>query len=225
METNSAIARSHGRATGRAEKTHREKGKYMNRTNKSILIDHKDKKLPSLQSHVSSGAERQAPFLPEGAAWPGAHQEQVTRNQAPIGRINRRIYWSVFLGSLLLLIGMVNMIAQGALAISFENTIPLSITGTTITLEHFAVTTGFSGGVPVLITRTDLLANNFTLSQKLNVPLVGMVTLHLHADHADIRGLITRSVAGTQPVTQIADPYESIESATFQSASVWITKD
>lgn len=197
----------------------------MNRIIKSVLLYHKSKKSQPQQSHFNVGDVVQVPFIPGGAPLQGAYQEQGVGNQPPIGRINRRVYWSVFLGTLLLLAGMVNMIAQGVLAISFESTIPLSITGTTMTLEHFAITTGFSGGVPVLITRTDLLANDFTLSQKLNIPMIGMVTLHAHADHADIRGFTTRAIAGTQHVAQIAYPYESIESAILHHASVWITKD
>lgn len=110
-----------------------------------------------------------------------------------LGRTNRRIFWSVFLASFLVLATMTAMVAQGTVAVATSLPTPFTLTGTTFELSNVSIIPGLSRAnnhIPVAVVRADVTIQNPVLSKQFSVPFIGTVTIFLKASSATLKGLV-----------------------------------
>jgi hypothetical protein len=112
-------------------------------------------------------------------------QVQTSNEQTPmIGKVNRSIFWSVMLVSLLFLGGMGILISRGAIAMAATIPIPFTVQASTINATNFKLYPGVSKAdntTPVGVNQLDGTLSNLQISKTIGLPVVGNVTISLKA--------------------------------------------
>jgi hypothetical protein len=139
-----------------------------------------------------------------------------------IGQTSPKIYWSVFLTSLLVLLFMAYGIVHGRIALAATVPVPLQVTASSLQFSNVSLSTAIEkNNTPIFVTRSDLTATNLVQTLDTQVPLVGKVRLHLRVDKAVIHGLVAR-IPNTTGQRTLSFPNLQIDSALF-SGNVSLT--
>ncbi len=155
-------------------------------------------------------------FTDESLNNPGFHAEvQKQPEQEPvIGVVNRSIFWTVVLVSLLLLGGMTALISRGAIAMAAAIPVPVTVRASSIKTTSFRLYPGISqadGRSPVAVNQLDGTLANLVITKTVSLPVIGNVTVTLKAGQ-------NTPVSTTGLTTDLAAL--SSESATFGGQSV-----
>lgn len=141
-----------------------------------------------------------------------------------IGRTSSKIYWSVFLTSLLVLFFMAYAIVHGRIALGAAVPIPLQVTASSLQFSNVSLSTATENGTPTFITRSDLTATDLVQTLDTQIPFGGSVRVHLRVDKATIHGLVARIPNTTEQKT-LSFSNIQIDSALFSgNVSLSITQ-
>lgn len=101
-----------------------------------------------------------------------------------VGATDRKIFWGVFLASLVVLSIMVGAISQGAIAMAAAIPVPMTVQAGTLQGTNFHLFPGLSqadNATPVAVNQMDATITNLTISKSLSVPVIGTITVTLTA--------------------------------------------
>src|SRR5690242_8028486 len=90
-----------------------------------------------------------------------------------VGTTDRKIFWGVFLASLVVLSIMVGAVSQGAIAMAAAVPVPMTLQAGTLNGTNFHLFPGLSqadNATPVAVNQMDATITNLTISKSLSVP-------------------------------------------------------
>jgi hypothetical protein len=120
-----------------------------------------------------------------------------------IGQTNRKVFWIIFPIAFVILIAMVVMVSQGAVAAAAAIPVPFVVEGQTLQGSNFHLYPGVSGAdntTPVGVVQMDTTITDLKIIKSFSVPVFGNVTLTLSAGSStpvSIKGMTVDSTGMT----------------------------
>ncbi|HLG60711.1 MAG TPA: DUF6230 family protein [Ktedonosporobacter sp.] len=134
------------------------------------------------------------------------------------GTTDRKIFWGVFLASLIVLSIMVGAMSQGAIAMAAAVPVPMTVQAGTLKGTNFHLFPGLSqadNATPVAVNQMDATITNLTISKSLSVPVIGTITVTLTAGN---KGTPVNITSLTTDISSLNTDSASFSNMAFSTA-------